>query len=151
SPRNSTTPARRHRWRPALECLEGRLAPATASFDFSTPPGVLGNSQTYSAAGATITAYGFSTAGDPTALFGKSTPGVTDETGLGISPGAGSDNEIQPTDFVELDLANLFAKFGQSTPIKLKVGSVQAGEGYDVYGSNSLLTSGGSLGTLLRT
>ncbi|HKM54690.1 MAG TPA: hypothetical protein VJY33_14870, partial [Isosphaeraceae bacterium] len=126
----------------------------TLNYDFSNPSGVLGTSQTYTPTSSPssntnnplITAYGFSTSGTPEALFGKTEGG--DESGLGISR-PGTDNEIQSNDFVQLDLTNLLSQVPPGTTLQLAIGSVQSGEGYDIYGSNSLLTSGGSLGTLL--
>jgi hypothetical protein len=119
--------------------------PATVTYDFSSPTGALGTSQTYTAGGVTITAYGFTTGGTATNLFGKA--GGGDENGVGISNGG--NNEIDSTHVVSIDANAIYANFGHTpAQMQLKVGSSQSGETYDVYGSNSAFT-GGSLGTLI--
>jgi hypothetical protein len=110
-----------------------------ATWDFSVPAGLLGVSQTYTANGLTLTAYGFLSGGTPTALFGKN--GGGDEDGVGINGTV--DNEIDVGSFVQVDLSNLIAS--GVLDAQMMIGSVQAGEAYNIYGSNTL----GTIGTLL--
>ena len=114
---------------------------ASASWNFNVPSGPLGTSQAYTANGITITAYGFTSGGSPVNLFGKNDAG--DEAGLGIN--GLSDSEIDTSHFIQLDLTNVIASGAQNAQIVIN--SVQSGEGYKIYGSNTL----GSLGTFLTS
>ena len=109
-------------------------------FNFNVPTGQRGTSQTYSNNGVTITAYGFSAPSKPTRLFGKNDGG--DEFGLGIK--GAKDNEISTTNFVQLDLQHIWELPAISSS-SMSFGSVQFGESWNLYGSNTL----GTLGTLL--
>jgi hypothetical protein len=127
----------------AVLCL-GMASVASAgsiTFDFSSPGGPLGTSQTYTAGTVTITAYGFRTNGDPSQLFGKT--GGTNENGLGLvhDESCSTCDEIDNGHFVQLDLQNLFNQ-GYTLTLVL-VQSVQSGEGFKIFGSNTL----GTLGT----
>jgi len=109
--------------------------------------GTLGTSQSYTVNGLTITAYGYyysnpTTPGTPTKLYGKQDGG--DENGLGIA-NTSSDHEITNTTFVQLDMQNVLN--AGATSAQMSVGSVQTGESYAIYGSNTL----GVLGTQLAT
>jgi hypothetical protein len=119
-------------------CMSGGGS-GSATWNFLSPLGTLGTSQTYTVNGITITAYGYTNAGVPYALYGKNSG--ADEMGLGLN--ALSDDEIDSAHFVQLDLANVISSGAPG--VQLSIGSVQSGEGYNVYGSNTL----GSLGTLL--
>jgi hypothetical protein len=130
----------------ALLLLVFAVAPAAKADTFTfifpgTHTGTLGTSQAFTSGGVTITAYGFSSQGHATNLFGKTEGG--DETGLGLV--GTTDNEITTTSFIQLDMANLWAK--NPTAFSLSIGSVQAGEGWSIYGSNTL----GDRGTLLMS
>ena len=120
-------------------CTSGCGSTCNNSWNFSTAPGALGTSQTYTISGITITAYGFTNASTPAALYGKTAGG--DESGLGIKGTV--DSEITTTTYIQLDLAQVIASGAQSGT--MVIGSVQSGEGYDIYGSSTL----GALGTLL--
>ncbi|HWW82179.1 MAG TPA: Ig domain-containing protein, partial [Vicinamibacterales bacterium] len=108
-------------------------------FNFDSPLGALGTSQTYTVGGLTITAYGYTNSGTAVELNAKNMGG--DEFGVGINGAA--EEEIDPNHFVQLDLSQLEAA-GVTNP-QMMISSIQAGEGYNVYGSNTL----GSLGTKL--
>ncbi|MGI8741516.1 MAG: PEP-CTERM sorting domain-containing protein [Bryobacteraceae bacterium] len=123
--------------------------PAVAStipFTFSTPAGTLGVSQSYTSGGITITARGYSglnapgSVGTPVALYGKT--GGGDENGLGIADGA--DREIIGNYFIQLDFRDVKTKLINPTA-QMEIGSVQSGESYSIYGSNSV----GMPGTVL--
>ncbi len=114
-------------------------SPVASTWNFASPTGNQGNSQSYTVNGIAITAYGFTNSGRPTALIGRNDG--SDLYGLGID--ATSSNEIDASNFVQLDLTNVVAKNGQN--LMITVTNVLSGESYNVYGSNTL----GSIGTLL--
>ncbi len=119
-------------------CLQSCLNTG-ASWNLSIPAGPLGTSQGYTANGITITAYGFLNSGAPKLLYGKNDG--PDENGLGF---AGTvDNEIDNTDFIQLDLTGAIDSGAHNA--QMIVASVQTGESFDVYGSNTL----GTIGVLL--
>jgi hypothetical protein len=116
--------------------------------DFTNPAGALGTSQTYTASGVTITARGY-TGGTPHNLYGKTDGG--DESGLGLT--GSSDFEIGQGEFIQLDLRDVFQHMNVSG-VQVAIGSVQPGEGYDIFGSNTLGVEGTKLisdGTLDNT
>jgi hypothetical protein len=123
-------------------------APAEAgiiTFNLNSPPGTLGATQTYTVGGATITAHGYTGLGSPhltpTQLFGKNQGG--DESGLGLV--GASDHEIEHRNggLIQFDLAALLnSRFSDG---QIKIGSVQEGEGFDLYGSNTLGDPGAKL------
>ncbi len=102
-----------------------------------------------------IIASGFTTANAPTG--GTWTPGTVastplfqkvdgpDETGLGLAD-LDADHEIQAKSMVQLDLANLIAH-GFTDPI-MRIGSLQAGESFAVFGSDTAANAAGASGTL---
>jgi hypothetical protein len=115
----------------------------SVTFDFNNPGGTLGTSQKYTSSGLSVTAYGFSvTTGHALALYGKN--GGSDEVGLGIANAPNSDHEIQTNQFIQLDLSKLPAGISL---VSMSIGSVQPGEGYSLWASNTL----GSLGTEFMT
>ncbi len=101
--------------------------------------GNLGNSHVFSVNGTSLTAYGFNNNGTPTALYAKNES--SSEMGLGIA--SDSDFEINTSTFIQLDVSQLVA--AGFTNAQILYSSVQTGESYIVYGSNTL----GSLGTKL--
>ncbi len=133
----------------ALLFAGGPVFASGVNFDFSTPAGALGVSQTYTSNSVTITAYGWSgcsggvnvvltgcTAHD---LYGKNAGG--DENGLGLT--GSSDFEIGTNQMVQLDLTNLIN--AGATSVTLAIGSVQSGEGYDIWEGNALGSSGSAV------
>jgi hypothetical protein len=123
----------------ALLCVALPASANTLSYSFGVPTGTLGTSQAYTQNGITLTAYGFDNLSHAINLYGKNSGG--DETGLGIS--RAPDNEIQTYNFVQLDVTSLHSL--NLIDAFISIGSVQDGEAWKLYGSNSL----GSLGTLL--
>lgn len=106
--------------------------------------GKQGTQLTYSLDGATITAYGYQEGyrgNSPTDLYVKTSGG--DESGLGINNE--DDHEINDSQFIQLNLANLAG--AGITSGDLTIGSVQRGEGYAIYDSNTV----GLLGNLQLT
>jgi hypothetical protein len=97
------------------------------TWNLSSPSGLLGTTQTYTAGGFTITAAGF--AADfmhPTALFGKAAGG--DENGLGLANDPSGENEITGMNFVRIAMPA-----GVSN-ISFIMDSTTAGESWDVFG-----------------
>ena len=119
---------------------------STIPFAFSAPNGSLGFSHTYVDLGYSITARGytgvnsFNTVGTAINLYGKN--GGGDETGLGIA--ATADHEIAGNDFIQLDFTDVKSKMLNPTG-QLMIGSVQSGENYRIYGSNTLGMAGAML------
>ncbi len=108
------------------------------TWNFDSPTGPLGTSQTYTSGGITITASGWAGTNTPTNLYGKLAGG--NENGLGLA--SYPNFEINTQSFINLDLTNL-ANQGIFTG-QLVIGSVQAGEGYKIcFGS-----APGNLGTV---
>ena len=110
--------------------------PNQITWNFNNPAGALGTLQTYTVDGITVTAYGFSSQNHGTDLFGKNDGG--DEVGLGLKNF--SDHEIGGSGFVQLNVSQLLGQFDGGF---LTIGSVQKGETYDIWLSNTL----GQLGT----
>ncbi len=123
----------------ALSACSSGCASNNASWDFLSPLGILGTSQSYTINGLTIEAHGYLNNGTSTALYGKNEGGDEDGLGLANSPNF----EIQTTNYVQLDLRQLITNGVRS--LMMAVGSVQSGEGYNLYGSHAQ----GTLGTLL--
>ena len=123
----------------AVSSCTASCGAGSGTWNFVSPLGNLGASEPYTVNGIVITAYGFSNANAPVALYGRNDAG--NEAGLGIA--GATENEIDTTHYVQLDLGALIA--AGATSGQLVVNSVQSGEGYNVYGSNTL----GSIGTPL--
>ncbi len=126
-----------------------RAGDVTLTWNFDSPAGVLGTSETYTENqfGLAVTAYGYTctssmlTTCSAMDLYGKNNgPG---EQGLGLANGG--DNEIQTNQFIQLNLTNIL----NALPLNqsLTIDSVQLGEGFAFYQSSTL----GSVGTLLNT
>lgn len=101
------------------------------------------NTQSYTVSGFTITARGYDNSGGVGIahnLYFKNLGPSERELGLTGLP----DNEIQVGQFIQLDLSSILAQ--GFTNGQIEVGSVQAGESWNLYGSNTL----GSLGVKLN-
>ncbi|HEV7219347.1 MAG TPA: PEP-CTERM sorting domain-containing protein [Terriglobales bacterium] len=115
---------------------------ADSTFDFSSKGnGDIGAMDTFTAGGSSITVWGFSDGStaaddDSTHLFFKN--GTGDENGLGLNDGD-VDNEISGTAFIQFTAAGIKT---------ISIGSVQSGETYQLYGSNTLGTLGTKIGSV---
>ncbi len=133
------------------------------TWNFDSPTGSVSSPHTYFDTTSTfqIIASGFTTTNAAptsgtwtpgtvasTPLFGKFTSGDPSETGLGLAA-LDPENEIVVKSMVQLDLANLIAH-GLTDPI-ISMGSVQAGESFAVFGTNTAADAGGTpSGTFLN-
>jgi len=137
------------------------LAKATnVTFDFTacpsgvSCPGDFGtNTATYTSSGMSIVAWGYGSSGtaQPLDLFLKDGP--TDEDGLGLNPSA--DNEVNPGQYIYLDMSNLVSHGLFSGIVGL--GSIQSGETGSICTTTavgmpgsvctSVTDSGGSMGS----
>jgi hypothetical protein len=68
------------------------------------------------------------------ALYAKNSGG--DEIGLGMNADPSGDHEIFPNSFVQIDIAGVIAQ-KQINSLQLLIGSVQSGEGFSIWGSNT--------------
>lgn len=107
------------------------------------------SSQAYTASGYSITAYGYDNSGGtgtPHELFFKN--GGVDEFGLGLTNTPNNELQVNgagdPLHFIQLDVTAILA--AGFTNGQIQVGSVQSGETFNLFGSNTL----GQLGTKLN-
>ncbi|MGH9328368.1 MAG: PEP-CTERM sorting domain-containing protein [Terriglobia bacterium] len=116
--------------------MTSTLWAGTLNFNFTTgPSGKKGTQLTYTSGGFSITANGYQVYRGITYkddLYVKTSGG--DESGLGLANE--DDHEIDTSQFIQLDLANL-ADAGIFSG-ELTIGSVQHGEGYSVCTSSEL-------------
>jgi hypothetical protein len=107
---------------------------ADSYFDFSTQGNIDKPDATFTNGGASITLWGVDGSGHKVALWYKNDGG--DEEGIGLTNDPTGDHEISGTSFVQFTDAGLTS---------IKTNSVQSGEEWALYGSNTL----GTLGTEL--
>jgi hypothetical protein len=96
------------------------------SFTFAGPTGDIGPSKAYTSGSSTITLYGFSADTVATDLYRKNEGG--DESGIGLNNG-GSDHEIAKPEFIQVKGTGIAS---------ITIGSIQAGEKWAIYGSNTV-------------
>jgi hypothetical protein len=116
----------------------------TCTYNFSSPSGVLGSTQTYTMPGpggpVTITADGF-TGGFASSvnLFGKSDGG--DENGLGLVNDPSGQNEITGTSFIRISFPTFIPTGrGIGATGSFRMGSTTADESWRVLASQSATT-----------
>ncbi len=109
------------------------------------------SSNTYTSSGFSITAYGFDNSGGnatPETLYYKAQPmsGGAHETGLGLanSPFNELNAGANIPNFMQFDLSGILA--AGLTDGQIAVASLQNGEGYKIYGSNTLGVLGTQIG-----
>jgi hypothetical protein len=110
--------------------------------------------ETYTSQGYTITASGYDNSngtGSPHELFFKNQPLNNGAVEFGLGLTNTRDNELQagssasnPFDFIQFDLAAITT--AGLTNGKVKVGSIQAGESFSIFGSNTAGVLGTKLG-----
>ena len=117
--------------------LDGYVQAGTVTYtwNFDSPGGTLGTSQTYTNQGLSITAYGLTCTSSTTCravdLYGKNSG--TGEQGLGIN--GELDGEINPGSYVQLDISNILALAPTSGSITID--SVQSGETFTLWANNA--------------
>lgn len=133
---------------PALATVVWQLNPN----NLNQPAGT--TTQSYTSGGYTITATGYDNnggIGTPTQLFFKNVGPINGafETGLGVNNTA--DQELQagpstanPFDFIQLNLSSIIR--AGATNGMVSVTSVQSGEAFTIFGSNTAGTLGTQLG-----
>jgi hypothetical protein len=91
--------------------------------------------------------YGFDNSNNPQPLYVKAGQSPSYENGIGfISDQPNDDHEINPIHHAQIDLGDFQRARSYKCPDPtLQIGSIQLGEGFQIYGSNTL----GPLGTLL--
>jgi hypothetical protein len=115
-------------------------AAQATTFNFLSPAGSLGATQSYTADGLTITAAGFNSSNFTTPdvnLFAKT--GGGDENGLGLTNDPSGDKEISFNSYIRIAIPSNAAN------VSFTMDSTTGGEIWAVYGSNSAT----ALGTLL--
>jgi hypothetical protein len=117
------------------------FADSTDSFTFTGTLGNVGPTETVTSGGASLTVTGYSAPGVTSNLFAKN-EGPT-EFGLGMASGA--DHEIAGSLTLQVDLQQILALHPSS--ITIGISSLQAGETYQIWGSNTA----GTPGTLLAS
>jgi hypothetical protein len=114
----------------AMTAPDAQASTLTATYNFQSPVGELGKTQSYTVSGLTIAAAGFSGSNfsiPNAALFDKTSGG--DEHGLGLKNSP--DHEVTAGSYIRIGLpANISA-------VSFTMDSSTAGEGWKVYGSNS--------------
>jgi hypothetical protein len=104
------------------------------------------SSHDFTVSGYTITARGYDTPSTPHELFFKN--GGGDEIGLGLVNTLNNELQVDsngnPLNSIQLDLRSILLQ--GFTNGKIEVGSIQSGESFNLYGSNTL----GNLGTKLN-
>lgn len=110
-------------------------APAYAGlidWNFGQHPGLLGDTQSFTADGISLLARGFTGSDIGTALFSKTDGG--DESGLGLHNDPSHANEITGRNFVQLNVDGPLADRVHN--FEFSMGSTTQGEGWKVFGSN---------------
>jgi len=107
------------------------FADSTTTFTFIGTLGSIGTTDTFTAGSLSLVATGYSAPGTTADMWAKNLG--PNEAGIGLT--ADSQHEISGTQFIQLDLTNILAAHPSS--IVLSVQSIQAGENYNVWASNS--------------
>jgi hypothetical protein len=103
-------------------------------------------SHTYTVAGSSITAYGFSAENSLATLYYKAEPPNTgaNETGLGLRDSPFHELNAGAGNFIQFDLTSILSAGFLNGQIA--VASLQSGEGYKIFGSNTLGVLGTEIG-----
>lgn len=139
----------------------GAVQATTFTWNFATGPndvntGVTSKiyTDTTSGLGVQITASGFNTTnsaptdGSPWVLAGVTGHILFEkfegfgETGLGLAGTSLGANEIQNQTLIQLDLTNIFNKLPPFTDLTIGIGSIQAPERFEIFGSDTSAANG---------
>jgi hypothetical protein len=117
------------------------FADSSDSFTFTSTLGNIGTSDTFTSGGVSLTLTGYSAPGVTSDLSAKN-EGPTE---FGVGMASGTDHEIAGSLTLQVDLQQILALHPSS--ITLGISSLQAGETYQIWGSNTA----GTPGTLLAS
>ena len=117
------------------------FADSTTTFTFIGTLGNIGTSDTFTSGSLSLVATGYSAPGTTADMWAKNLG--PDEAGLGLAMGSTGTHEISGTGFIQLNLTQILA--ASPSGVSISLGSIQTGDTYDVWGSNTA----GTLGTLL--
>ena len=117
------------------------FADSTGTFTFTGTLGNIGPSDTFTSGGVSLTLTGYSAPGVTSNLFAKN-EGPTE---FGVGMASGTDREIAGSLTLQVDLQQILALHPSS--ITLGISSLQPGETYQIWGSNTA----GTPGTLLAS
>jgi len=95
----------------------------------TVPSTIAGTPEPGTTCTSSITLAGFLGSNMPTPLFNKITPGDPSQTGIGLVGTA--DNEVGIGNFIQIGVSNT------QNPLSIAVGSVQAGEAWELRGTNT--------------
>ena len=118
------------------------FADSTTTFTFTSTPGNIGTTDTFTAGSLSLIATGYSAPGVTVDMFAKSD---ATQMGLGLVNDIFNQNEISGAHFIQLNLSNILAAGPSSIFISMQ--SVTGADRYAIWGSNTA----GVMGTLLAT
>ena len=96
--------------------------------------------------------YGFDTAGLPSNLYIKTDDTPSHENGIGFVNDLGNNHEIDILHFAQIDLGDYIrVRTSKCANPTIKIGSIQLGENFTIYGSNTLGQRGSQLYTYTNT
>jgi hypothetical protein len=117
------------------------FADSTSSFTFTSTLGNIGSTDTFTSGSLSVVVTGYSAPSTTSNLYAKN-EGPT-EAGIGLA--SGEDHEITGSSFVQLNLQSILAS--QPSSVTVGIGSIQGGDNYQIWGSNTA----GTPGTLLAS
>ena len=128
----------------ALAATPARATLVTWDFNPTNANASVGSaSHTFASSGYSITAYGFDVVSGPDTPHDLYYKDASPDHGLGFV--GTPHNEIQTDNYIQLDLSSILSQ--GFTNGQIKVSSIDSGESFSLYGSNTL----GSRGTFLST
>ena len=119
------------------------FADSTTTFTLVGTLGDIGSKDTFTSGSLSLVATGYSAPGMTADMWAKSEGPI--ETGIGLA--SEIDHEISGTKFIQLNLTQILAVHPYS--VVLVIDSIEAGEGYSVWGSNT--AGAGPTGTPLAS
>jgi len=118
------------------------FADSTTTFTFTSTPGNIGTTDTFTAGSLSLIATGYSASNVTVGMFAKND---ATQMGLGLVNDIFNQNEISGASFIQLNLSNILAAGASS--IAISMDSVTGPDRYAIWGSKTA----GEMGTLLAT
>lgn len=118
------------------------FADSTTTFTFTSTPGNIGTTDTFTAGSLSLIATGYSASNVTVGMFAKND---ATQMGLGLVNDIFNQNEISGASFIQLNLSNILAAGPSSISISMQ--SVTGADRYAISGSNTA----GVMGTVLAT